>query len=201
MATDGHDLTDEDKNNLLAYPIGNVCCGLWRKSILTENAIRFPEHVFYEDNYWGCILKPYLGSVTFVQEVGYYYRNNPTSTTHLRDDVDAHKKDRIFIEDAIIRDAKSRGFYDIYKTAYDYGFIIRRCINTWHLCVNNYDDIDQEFLRGLMISLKNEIPEWERNPYYVELTGVKHRLMNKCIVENPVLMARLKKKAKKILRK
>ena len=93
----GRDLNDRDISDLIVLPIGGVYCGLYKRSLIDNSEVIFPEHVRYEDNYWGSIIKPYITRVAFCNQIGYFYRSNPTSTIHQRN----HEypfNDRVFIE-------------------------------------------------------------------------------------------------------
>ena len=53
---------------------------LIRKSLLIENTVLFPEHLTYEDTYWGFLLHMYTEKVYFLEETLYHYFVNENST-------------------------------------------------------------------------------------------------------------------------
>lgn len=51
MPLDSLSLDDCGRMDIMCYPIGGVCCGLWKKELIFRSNIFFPEHLKYEDNY------------------------------------------------------------------------------------------------------------------------------------------------------
>ena len=56
--------------------LGNV----YRKSMLLDNAIYFPEDCFYEDDYWYVLSMHYINSAYIIGEDFYHYYLRPDST-------------------------------------------------------------------------------------------------------------------------
>ena len=152
---------DEEISDLIALPIGGLCCGLWRKSIIIGNNISFPEHVKYEDNYWGTLIRPYLGKIAFVHEVAYFYRQNPSSTTHTRKI--SFFTDRITVENSLLDEAKKRGFLEPYKSAWEYLYTYRYAFKTSVFCSSCGEGITAA---KILDDLEREFPSWRENKYY-----------------------------------
>jgi len=76
---------------------GSGCFGkLYRKSLIVDNKILFPEHLKYEDNYWNSIIKLYVNTAYALKENLYHYCVNDGSTIH---SINAkHHLDRFKIE-------------------------------------------------------------------------------------------------------
>lgn len=121
LELDEREMCDYDIEKLMVYPIGGVWSGLWRKSIIVNNQIFFPEQLRYEDNYWGTIMMAHLKKVGFINSVKYYYRKNLVSTTNRRNE--NYFYDRIIIEDMIDEYFRSRFLYEKYKNALEYIYI------------------------------------------------------------------------------
>lgn len=78
------------------YPLHGLAVCLFRRKLIAETGISFPEKLAYEDNYWGAIMDKYISSCYFVDKVIYHYFVNPNSTTAGRDQ--AYQLDRLKIE-------------------------------------------------------------------------------------------------------
>ena len=165
------DLTDSERQDLMAYPIGGVYCGLWRKRIIIENNAFFPEHLRYEDNYWITVIKTYLSRVSFTEKICYYYRKNPSSTVNSLN-VD-HHKDRITIENKTLDFFRARNSLDKYYEAIEFLYAQRYYLNTYSFMILRYKAIQKETIKKIHSDLKRNFPNWRKNKYYRELRSRK----------------------------
>ena len=55
---------------------------LWRRSVLVDNSVRFPEGLVHEDEVFYCLCAPHLRNVAFCPSVGYYYVQRKNSIMH-----------------------------------------------------------------------------------------------------------------------
>lgn len=55
---------------------------IYRRSLILENRLFFPEHIRYEDVFFQKLLRYYLKSDCTLPEYLYHYRSHPNSTTH-----------------------------------------------------------------------------------------------------------------------
>ena len=200
----------EEITDLLVYPVGGIYCGLWRKSVILDNGLFFPEHVKYEDNLWGTLIRLYLGSIAFVPSIEYFYRQNPTSTTHIR--YTSFIRDRMFIENSLLSEAKKRGFFEPYYSAWELTYIVRYAFNTCTGAMSSlYDNVDYELVNRVLNDLRTEFPSWRRNKYYINFsmpTTRKRKLLMYIFTLSPKFMLAIfrvytvmKLKLKKILQK
>lgn len=174
----GKDLSDNDRMNLIAYPVGGVYCGIWKKEIIIKNDIFFPEKLKYEDNYWETIIKLYLKHVTFIDEVGYLYRTSPSSTTHQKNAMH-HCYDRIQIERGLVAEVNKRGFYETYKEGLDYIFITRYIFTTFGLVLNQFENPPKDILIELIKELRAKHPQYQKNRYYMENRTFKQKIKDR----------------------
>lgn len=178
-------LTDRDRTQLMAYPIGGVYCGLWKKSLIIDNNCYFPEHTRWEDNYWGTFIKTYLNRVHFIDEVLYLYRQRKSSTVHSSDMQSI--QERIILEKKQVADAKRLGIFEKYYSALEYMYTFRYAFNTVQIIINSlniYSD-SIKIIRDLTESLSETFPRWYKNEFYLETTGKKKKILNKLLVYHP----------------
>lgn len=173
---DGRFLSLKMKNDLLAYPIGGVYCGLWKKAIILENNIWFPEGIRYEDNYWSTIVKCYLNKVKFVQKVGYYYRTNSTSTTHSYN-VD-FQFDRIIAENQLLADMAQRNLIDSFKTSIEYLYTYRYAVTSFYMYSKMFDIVPTNKIMKIISDLKRNFPDWKQNVYFRTILSKKRTAMS-----------------------
>lgn len=187
-------MTDIDRQDLMAYPIGCVYCGLWRKRIIIENNAFFPEHLRYEDNYWSTVIKTYLSRVTFTEKICYYYRKNPSSTVNsLNAD---HHKDRITIENKTLDFFNGRNLLDKYYQAIEYLYAQRYYLNTYSFMTLRYEVFQKEPINIIHSDLKTNFPNWRKNKYYKELRSRKGKVLDFMKWHFPIAFARVFKAIK-----
>lgn len=149
---------------------GNVgeCGGIWSclysKKCIFDNNVFFPEHIAYEDNYWGSMLQLYVGSLYVVDKIVYHYFINMQSTVTARNAV--HQLERLDIEIAIIEEYRRIGAFDIFYKELEWGFIKRFYLNTMYIIFVRFDYIPDIF--GFM---KEKILEYF--PNYMENDNIE----------------------------
>lgn len=180
----GKELSDQDIQNLIALPIGGVYCGLYKREVLLESGILFPEHIRYEDNYWGCLVKPSFRRVAFVEEVGVFYRQRADSTVHMRNQ-NFQIEDRIRIEHMIIADAEKKGFLERFYPAYEWGYTFRYAHNTFFLVFYTHDHPDPKRICEIEADLRKRFPKWYNNSYFRQYTGWKEKLKYAMVIYLP----------------
>lgn len=155
-------LSDKMISDLISLPIGGVWCGLYKKEMLQRAEVEFPE------------------------KVRYYYRQNSSSTVHSRNQ-SYHYNDRVFVEQALLTEVKRRGLFERFHDAYEWLYIFRYALNTFHMYVGTHDKPDDKLLEALMKDLRKQFPRWYRNPYFRNEYSKKERIIDALIVYFPAL--------------
>lgn len=176
LALNGQPLDDAGRMDLICCPIGGLVCGLWRKSVIWDNELWFPEKVRYEDNYWGALAKLYLGKVVFVPENHYLYRQVGASTTHQRNQT--HIADRITMERALLNRVRALGVLERYRPAWEYLYGWRYAVNTTQTYLRTYDEIPFEIIKEIAAEVDAAFPDWQKNAYYCSLVSPEQRAVN-----------------------
>lgn len=200
LAWDNVPLTDQGVCDLLAYPIGGIWSGLWKKSVLTENNIRFPEKIRYEDNYWAALVKCYLKKVAFVPEILYYYRQNASSTVHQRN-ARYQIEDRIRIERSLLEEVQQRGLLKRFYPAWEYLYTSRYGITTMDFACYIFDVPPADELAAVMQDVQAMFPNWEKNPYYQKAYTEEQQQRNRRMVQDPMGYIRARQKEKRQARR
>lgn len=142
---------------------GSVCCGLYRQSMFAEKGIRFPEHMAYEDNYFGGIVNLYVEKLYILDVVLYHYFLNRDSTLNMRNKI-YHITDRVAVETMLVEEYMKRGVFEIYHDEIERDFLLRFFENTWHLIFTRFDYIPD--IMGDMKKIILELfPNYKENPY------------------------------------
>lgn len=162
------DLTVGDKQDLMCVLQTPVWSGIYKREIITENNLFFPEHLIYEDNSWVTLGKIYLNKIVFVQEALYYYRERKGSAVHSFNNKGLF--DRITIEQMLQDEIRARGMFEDYKAALEYIFIYRATFQTVKALALRFDPLPKKEIKNILKELKRRYPQWKRNPYYKKVT-------------------------------
>lgn len=150
---------------------GGVWSGLYKKDLIFDHQVFFPEDLAYEDNYWGTVLGYYVSSYYIINESLYHYFINMEST--ITSDAAPHHFDRLQIEKMILEELKGRGFYNGNKEKIEFVFLRRFYINSLHTIFTRFDDIPYETLNKMQKEVLELIPNYEENPYINQLNWVE----------------------------
>ena len=178
-------LDDRDRTSLMAYEVGGVYCGLWKKNLIIDNECFFPEHVRWEDNYWAAFIKTCLQKVHFIDEVLYLYRQRQSSTIHSGDLQSV--KERIMLEKKLVEKSRELQIFDRYYPALEYMYTYRYAFGTAGKIINalGTNSAAIKMMRELTDDLSKTFPQWYKNEFYLELTGKKKRFLNKLLMYHP----------------
>ncbi|WP_304708931.1 glycosyltransferase family 2 protein [uncultured Rikenella sp.] len=146
---------------------GSIWGKLIAKELLIQSGLRFPEQIFYEDNYFNAILGTLIQHYEVIPEPLYHYYVNTNSTTHKRNS--PHISDRLKSLDLQLEYMQSNGLTLRYAPAIDY-LIVRTIFNTVMMYLNTFDNPTLPFLEDLQKRLKDQpIQPGERNKYIKRL--------------------------------
>ena len=155
---------DDDVHKLHILRCGSMVVKIYLRSVISDNNLNFPEHIFYEDNCAGPLWSVYFTHFERVDEALYYYLTLPASTTH---HVDWDKcMDRITAGRQFLEECRERGIYERYKDEIEYRFMELSYAGT--LFSYMYSGRKRRLrntaiLRKMIIS---KVPDFRDNPYY-----------------------------------
>ncbi len=184
MSCKGKLLNEEDRNNLMISPLP-LGCGLYKKALFVDNEIWFPEHIRFEDNYWGVIYKCFVNVIDVIDDVVYFYRQVSTSTIHVKNMAAIYE--RIEIERRLLAYMKKNNLLETYYSAMEYININRATINTFMDFLRKSDIPPKTDLLALVKALKTNFPQWHKNKYYCEMYTSKQKIRANLIINFPRL--------------
>lgn len=148
---------------------GGIWSGLYRKQLILENQIWFPEGLVYEDNYWGGVLNYYIKEWYIIGEPLYNYLLNSDSTSMKQGA--SHHYDRLQIEKKKLSELKKRGFYEKDKDYIEFNFFNLYYLNTIHIVFFKEDTIPYDLLRQIQKDVCELFPNIENNPDCLKLSS------------------------------
>ena len=164
---------DEAKHKDLVMRPGSMVIKIYRRELIYDNHLDFPEHIFYEDNCAGTVWMLYAKHFEKVEEPLYYYYQHDTSTVHTI--TEERCRDRMKAGELLLLETKARGFYDTYREEIEFRFIETYYVTTVFSYLSGAKKIRLSFLNELRMGAKAYVPNFEENPYYVNQIGPEER--------------------------
>lgn len=118
---------------------GGIVTGLYTRELIFDHDVTFPEHMSYEDNFWGSLIFCYVKRICRVERTLYHYYINPQSTVMARNQI--AQLDRMKIETMLLDEYKARGFFEADNQQIFDDFLQRYYLNTWFIVFTRFDDI------------------------------------------------------------
>lgn len=166
-------VSDEQKRRKMALAPGSMVIKIYRREIFFENDIRFPERIFYEDNAIGAVTMLCAERFERVEEPLYYYYQNESSTVHTI--TEERCLDRMRASEIYMEECKKRGFYGTYQDEIDYKFFELFYKITLFSYLQGAKRTKISFVGELRKKLLAQVPEFEKNPYYMGYTDAESR--------------------------
>lgn len=172
---------------------GAIVTGLYKKTLLTKNALMFPEHLAYEDNYFENILKLYIGKLCIIDKILYHYFINPVSTTTAVNT--DHQLDRLAIELMTVEAFKERGAFDLFHDEIEWEFIQKFYLNTVYIIFTRFTYIPDIF-EDMKQNILELFPNYCSNPYLASANAREKQLLRLLEMDctlTPALLEGIKK--------
>lgn len=166
-------MLDEEKHRKLLMRPGSMVIKIYRHSVLRENALCFPEGIFYEDNCAGPLWSLYFTHFEKVEEPLYYYYQHQASTVHSI--TEERCRDRMTAAVLMYEECKKRGFLEQYHKEIEYRFTELYYAITLFTYLQGVPHPGLAFVKELRRGVTERFPDFEQNPYYKEKTGAEEQ--------------------------
>ena len=158
-------------NNVLIDPINNfgrLVTKIIKNEIFNgDDKLRFPEDIFYEDNYLQPFLALSVKSICKVNSCFYYYYQNVESTTKIKNDVRFF--DRLISAELMYYDFVENIKYTEFKEEFLKRFFYLYAYNTVRMIPDNFSYTPKNEIERIKIFLdKNNV---KKAKFYVEMTN------------------------------
>ena len=150
-------IIDEEKRKSLLVNGGNIWLKIYRRSLIIDNQIYFPENLSYEDNYFIPIVFLHCKSFGLVDEPLYYYYLSENSTVRTSNSNTQFQRFKTL--ELLIEKVKEIGVYEKYRVEFEYLEIVLFYLNTAKLCVVHYRPCNIEMLFNISKYVKENIPK------------------------------------------
>jgi glycosyltransferase involved in cell wall biosynthesis len=157
--------TKEKRKELLinGFGYGGIWSKIYKRNIIQDNQILFPEHLAYEDNYWTTFILLAVKRCYIVEEYLYDYFVNDQSTILSMNK--KHHFDRLKIELMKLEELRNRGIYDQFYDEIEFNFLILFYVNSLNIIFMRFSYIPVDILNLMQRSVKENFPNFMNNKY------------------------------------
>ncbi len=146
--------------------IGSVWSRIYRRKILVDNQIYFPEQLCYEDNYFATIAAMYCRSIYHLERCLYHYRENDTSTTLARNNVWLF--DRLEIELLKLEEFRKLQLLERFPEEIEKNFFELYYFNTMYMMATRFDIPSYEIFQRMEQQIRTQFPNYKSNKSVME---------------------------------
>ena len=168
----------ELRKKYMLHP-GSMVIKIYRHTVIKESDLKFPEHIFYEDNCASRIWAAYFKHFELVEEPLYYYYQHDVSTVHTV--TEERCMDRMIAMDLMVDEFKARGLYDTYKDVLEASYAELYFKNTLFSYMLNCPDRKLRFVKQLRKGMLEKFPDYKNNPYFRVADAEEEKMMNLCM--------------------
>ena len=166
---------DREKHGRLIMRSGSMVIKIYKRQVITENHLDFPEGIFYEDNCAGPVWSLYFKRFERVEEPLYYYYQHQTSTVH---HVSEEKcRDRMKAAALMLEQCRERGFLEQYYPEIQYRFTELYYGVTLFSYMLGCPRRKLSFVRELGRGMRETFPDFQENAYYRQYTDPEEQRM------------------------
>lgn len=169
-------ITIEDRKRFLKKGLtGGVWSSIYRRDFIMQNELWFPEHICYEDNYWGAVRSFVVKSYYIVNKVFYHYVVNRHSTIVQRDST-VHF-DRLKIELMKLDKYAEMGVMSEFHDEIEAGFINMFYLNSLHMFFDRFTVLPYDMIYFVKDTVLHTFPDYDKNPLLKELSPLAQSLL------------------------
>lgn len=177
---------DREKYKLLILDPGSLVIKIYRRNLIYDCGMLFPEHIFYEDNAIANAIVLKAKHFEYVDEPLYAYYQHQTSTVHTI----TQERCRHRMEAARImrKHAQDFGYLDTYYAEIEFKFTLLFYVNTLFGYLQGIQKRDIGFLEELGREMLKTFPNFRENPYYKARVNSEERMFIDMQLKNTRVM-------------
>lgn len=169
--------TDDDRSEFIATNIIGVAVWdkLYKREMIYNNNIVFPEKLAYEDGLWEPMIYLYVNKAYILEEILYHYYIN-TQSTVLKKNEEYHL-DLLTINYLKWDEYNRRGVMEKYRQALEYDFIFSYYFTGIKLLFLRFDKVPFTKFLEIQNTIKKLIPEYKNNIYVEKYTPPLYQIL------------------------
>lgn len=155
---------DTEKRKRFLEKTGSAVTKIYRASLIRDNNLSFPEHIFYEDNAAGPVWAMYFKHFEYIDEPLYYYYQHDSSTVHT---ITAERcNDRMTAGEMMLSEIKKRGFLKEYHDEIESIFTTIYFTNTVFSYMRIKKGKKYSVIKHIKKRMMEEFPDFRSNKNY-----------------------------------
>lgn len=171
LGRDASGLTGDDLRRRIIGCPSPVWSAMYRRSLITDNGLYFPEGVFYEDNAVALAIQLSARNPVKIDAPLYGYHIYDTSVSHRMNDYRFFH--RLHAAVTLKGHLQRLGLYDRWRDGIDYVLINQYYTHTITGCVYRFDHVPMSRQRYVRRTVERLVPDFRHNTYYRRLPLVK----------------------------
>lgn len=177
-------ILDEAKFKSLILDPGSMVIKIYKRNMILENELFFPEHVFYEDNCMAAIWMLHCKHFEQVQEPLYYYYQNESSTVHTI--ALSRCEDRCSVMNLYLDKMNAMEYDKVYPKEIEYSYTQLYLINTLFSLL--YGDVKNcsALIKKMRLEMLKRFPDFEQNKYYKERTDAEQKKLIHMLMKSQI---------------
>ncbi|MBQ8982326.1 MAG: glycosyltransferase [Lachnospiraceae bacterium] len=140
---------------------GCTTTAIYRRSLIMDHQIFFPEGLAFEDNYWSAVLNLYTKNLYLMDKIVYHYYTNPHSTVSSRNSL--RQLDRLVIETMILEEYRKRGLFDLCYRELEWRFVNKYYLATMYAIFTKLDMIPVDLMNDMRRTVVEQFPHYREN--------------------------------------
>jgi len=164
---------DLEKHKSLILDPGSLVIKIYKRALFENPRLRFPAHMFYEDN---AIVTPlFLRAKHFeyIPEVKYFYYQHNASTVHIV--TEERCKNRLDSMRVMLENVKADGKLAMFSEEIEFRFFNLFFQNTLFSYVASVRPIRRKFIKEIGEEMRKAFPNFQQNKYYLMRVNPEER--------------------------
>lgn len=178
-------ILDDKKRRSLILDGGSLVVKIFRRSMILQYALWFPEDIFYEDNALGNSYLILAEHFEYIREPLYYYYQHESSTVHTISE--KRCEDRCEAGRLMLEEAKRHDYLDRYRLELEYSFTLLFYVNTLFTYMAGVKRTKYRFVKKLGEEMRCTFPDFQQNVYYRERTFLEEKKLIRMQMRSTVL--------------
>lgn len=175
---------DDEKRRSLILDGGSLVVKIFRRSMILQYALWFPEDIFYEDNALGNSYLILAKQFVYLEEPLYYYYQHESSTVHTISE--KRCEDRCEAGRLMLKEAERHDYLDRYRPELEYSFTLLFYVNTLFTYMAGVKRTKYRFVKKLGEEMRCTFPKFQENRYYCERTGEEEKKLIRMQMQSTV---------------
>lgn len=178
-------ILDDEKYRRLLLDSGSMVIKIYKRSMIIDHELWYPEHMQYEDNCMSPLWLLYCTHFERVPEPLYYYYQHAASTVHT---VSMNGcRDRMKAMELFRQEMVKRGFSERFYPEMEFRFTELYFITTLFSCMQGKMKGKYRFVGELKTGMLKAFPDFMENTYYQKKMGPEEKKLISLLLKSQAL--------------